>query len=81
MFHDVVGKNFNIDHVVIGDTGIFTIETKTYRKPMRRSCQYSFRWRSHHCEWLQSRPQSRDSIFSPGGLAQCPDSGKYWTYS
>lgn len=33
VFHDVVGDGFNVDHVVISDRGIFTIETKTYRKP------------------------------------------------
>ncbi|MCH7614068.1 MAG: NERD domain-containing protein [Candidatus Marinimicrobia bacterium] len=33
VFHDIVGENFNIDHVVISDKGIFLIETKTYSKP------------------------------------------------
>jgi hypothetical protein len=33
VFHDVIGKNFNLDHVIIGPKGIFTIETKTFRKP------------------------------------------------
>lgn len=38
IFHDVPfekvdGKLFNIDHVVIGSTGIFAIETKTRSKP------------------------------------------------
>ncbi|MEP0946734.1 MULTISPECIES: nuclease-related domain-containing protein [Cyanophyceae] len=33
VFHDIVGKGFNVDHVVICDRGIFTIETKTYSKP------------------------------------------------
>lgn len=28
-----MGDGFNVDHVVISDRGIFTIETKTYRKP------------------------------------------------
>ena len=32
VFHDVVGKDFNIDHVLIGPAGVFTIETKTYSK-------------------------------------------------
>ena len=35
VFHDVIGKNFNLDHVIIGPKGIFTIETKTFSKPMR----------------------------------------------
>ncbi len=33
IFHDIVGKNFNVDHVVISSKGIFVIETKTYSKP------------------------------------------------
>ena len=35
MFHDIPGANFNIDHVIIGPTGIYTIETKTLSKPFR----------------------------------------------
>jgi Nuclease-related domain len=33
VFHDISGGNFNLDHVLIGPAGVFTIETKTYRKP------------------------------------------------
>ena len=33
VFHDIVGGNFNIDHLLIGKTGIYTIETKTLSKP------------------------------------------------
>jgi len=33
VFHDVMGNGFNIDHVLIGPAGIFTIETKTWNKP------------------------------------------------
>ena len=33
VFHDIVGDNFNIDHVVVSDKGIFLVETKTYSKP------------------------------------------------
>ena len=35
VFHDIVGDNFNIDHVVVSDKGIFLVETKTYSKPNR----------------------------------------------
>jgi Nuclease-related domain len=35
VYHDVVGPNFNIDHVLIGPAGIFTIETKTWSKPAK----------------------------------------------
>lgn len=33
VFHDIVGPTFNIDHVVIGPAGVFTVETKTWSKP------------------------------------------------
>lgn len=35
VFHDVIGQGFNLDHVLIGPAGIFTIETKTFSKPAR----------------------------------------------
>jgi hypothetical protein len=35
VFHDLVGKEFNLDHVIVGPKGIFTIETKTISKPLR----------------------------------------------
>lgn len=35
VFHDVLGDGFNIDHVVIGPTGVYTVETKTISKPVR----------------------------------------------
>jgi hypothetical protein len=33
VFHDILGDGFNIDHIIICDRGIFTVETKTYSKP------------------------------------------------
>lgn len=35
VFHDVPGTGFNIDHVCIGPGGAFTIETKTWSKPVK----------------------------------------------
>lgn len=35
VFHDIPGPNFNIDHVIIGLGGVFTIETKARTKPMQ----------------------------------------------
>src|SRR5207248_10817074 len=32
VFHDVPFGNYNIDHVLIGPTGVFVVETKTRRK-------------------------------------------------
>jgi len=31
VFHDLAFEGFNIDHVVIGPTGVFTVETKSHR--------------------------------------------------
>lgn len=35
VFHDVVGQGFNVDHVLVGPAGVFSIETKTWSKPKR----------------------------------------------
>jgi hypothetical protein len=32
VFHDIIGDGFNVDHVLIGPAGIFTVETKTHSK-------------------------------------------------
>lgn len=42
VFHDVVGDDFNVDHVIIGPAGVFTIETKTISKPMRGEVKIHF---------------------------------------
>lgn len=42
VLHDIVGEGFNIDHVVIAPTGIFTVETKTVSKPRRGETVISF---------------------------------------
>jgi Nuclease-related domain len=33
VFHDLIGDGFNVDHVIIGRTGVYTVETKTISKP------------------------------------------------
>ncbi len=35
VFHDIPGVGFNLDHVVIHETGIYVVETKTLSKPDR----------------------------------------------
>jgi nuclease-like protein len=35
VFHDVVAPGFNVDHVLVGPGGVFTVETKTRSKPVR----------------------------------------------
>ena len=42
VFHDIVGTGFNVDHVIIGPAGIFTVETKTWSKPARGDARVVF---------------------------------------
>jgi hypothetical protein len=42
VFHDVIGDNFNIDHVVVSNHGIFTLETKAYSKPIHGEAKIDF---------------------------------------
>ena len=42
VFHDLLGDNFNIDHVIISIKGIFLIETKTYSKPAKGEAKINF---------------------------------------
>jgi hypothetical protein len=42
VFHDLVGENFNLDHVVVSEHGIYVIETKTYSKPEKGETKILF---------------------------------------
>jgi hypothetical protein len=42
VFHDIIGDNFNLDHVIVSKKGIFTIETKTYSKPEKGEAKILF---------------------------------------
>lgn len=33
VFHDLVADGFNIDHILVGPSGVYTVETKTRSKP------------------------------------------------
>ncbi|MCW5620815.1 MAG: NERD domain-containing protein [Burkholderiales bacterium] len=35
VFHDVLGNGFNVDHILIGPSGAYTVETKTWSKPTK----------------------------------------------
>jgi hypothetical protein len=39
VFHDVPNGTANIDHVLIGTRGVFSIETKAVSKPLRGECK------------------------------------------
>ena len=36
VLHDLIGEGFNVDHVVIGERGVYTVETKTLRLPAKK---------------------------------------------
>lgn len=42
VFHDLIGNDFNVDHVLVGPAGIFTVETKTFSKPARGNAKVTF---------------------------------------
>ena len=39
VFHDFPADNFNIDHIVVGESGVYAVETKGRTKPNRKSGQ------------------------------------------
>lgn len=44
--HDAIGQGFNVDHVIIGPAGIFTVETKIRSKPARGEAKIERRGRA-----------------------------------
>jgi hypothetical protein len=42
VIHDFPGEKFNIDHVVVHQSGVYAIETKTYSKPDRGEAKILF---------------------------------------
>jgi len=42
VFHDVIGENFNLDHVLVSVRGVFLVETKTYSKPLKGKTEIEF---------------------------------------
>ncbi len=61
IFHDVPGKKFNIDHIVVGQSGVFAVETKARRKPIlgdgRAEAEVIY---DGHClkfpKWTENKP-------------------------
>ncbi|HEY5588210.1 MAG TPA: nuclease-related domain-containing protein, partial [Candidatus Paceibacterota bacterium] len=42
IYNDIIGGSFNVDHIIVGPAGVFTIETKTYRKRIGANSQISY---------------------------------------
>lgn len=43
IYHDLPFDGFNIDHVLVGPSGVFAVETKTRRKPVHGSGERAYR--------------------------------------
>lgn len=58
IFHDLVGDNFNLDHVIISRKGIYVIETKTYSKPAKGEAKIGFDGERLTIKdlWVQTKP-------------------------
>lgn len=59
VFHDIPARDFNLDHVVIGATAVFMVETKSRRKPGtgKESAQVSYDGQCiHFPNWKEMRP-------------------------
>ena len=59
VFHDVVGPNFNLDHVVVAPQGVYVIETKTISKPIGSGHDVSF---DGDVILVDGRPMDRDPV-------------------
>lgn len=59
IFHDILGDGFNVDHIVISDRGIFTVETKTYSKPVKGRAEIHF---DGEQLLIDGRPPYRDMV-------------------
>ena len=72
VFHDIPlekdGRRFNIDHLLIGDNGIFAIETKNYEKPKKGSPEVKYDGKS--ILWNGVAHRNRDEIAQALGSAQ-----------
>lgn len=42
VIHDILGKDFNVDHFLVGPAGLYCIETKTHSKPERGECRITY---------------------------------------
>lgn len=60
IFHDLIGEDFNLDHVIISKKGIFVIETKTFSKPGKGRAKIGFDGKQLSIQGLG--PQSKSII-------------------
>lgn len=72
VFHDVPlekdGRNFNVDHLLVGPNGIFAIETKNYTKPRKGSPEVKYDGKT--ILWCGKRHPECDEIGQSMSVAQ-----------
>ena len=59
VFHDIQADGFNIDHLVVGPTGIFAVETKGRHKRLKDDINYKVKFDNNHLafpSWFESKP-------------------------
>ncbi len=70
VIHDIPvksgGATFNIDHLLIGPKGIFTVETKSWRKPLKGQCIVTYDGQK---VLINGRAPDRDPIAQSKGQA------------
>lgn len=59
VFHDIPNGDANVDHVLVGPAGVFTIETKTLSKPRRGPCKITV---AHSVVHANGKALDRDPI-------------------
>jgi len=62
VYHDIMGDSFNIDHVIVGSGGVFTIETKTYRKQIGINPQIYYDGHKIKIDGISANSQIKDPI-------------------
>jgi hypothetical protein len=60
VLHDIVTDKGNIDHVVIGPTGVYTVETKTISKPVKGPCEIAYDGQAVSVNGYPANPQPID---------------------
>ena len=61
VFHDIPAENYNIDHVVVGATGVFAVETKGRSKPIKKDGTSEFKVKYdgkqlNFPNWVETKP-------------------------
>jgi len=57
VFHDIVGDNFNLDHVILSTKGIYTVETKTWSKPVSGEAKVRYDGEHLHIDGLGEKDE------------------------